>query len=762
MITPPILAGVALCIAVSAMALAPRPGAAQNEPLSLTLRRLLPVPGEIGQWTVRQSRVRWAPDETAAVVCDMWDRHWCISAEARVAEMAPAMNRLLVELRRRGVLIIHSPSQTMEFYKDHPGRLMALAAPKVETASPLQWANLDPQVEPPLPIDDTDGGCDDVPPCPQGAPWRRQIAAVEIRDGDAIADGPEAYYLMRQRGIRNVLIMGVHENMCVLGRPFGIRNLVRLGLNVALVRDMTDTMYNPRRKPGVDHFTANDLVAWHIEKYWCPTLTSDQIVGGRPFRFAADRAPRRVFRNYVTLPKNDAHWQPVASYVEETPHPDYKQAPESAREAFRDLKYGVRIHWGVYSMLGVDASWPFLKMTNEQKQSYQELYRRFNPVDFDADEWMSFFRRNGMNVCAFTSKHHDGFSMFDTRTRVRRRVHWTAPGGPRLEECDLAYSIMETPFHRDIVRELSEAAKRHGVKLDLYFSHPDWYDADFRPFVDHPAAHCAGIPPRVDPVAHPDQWRHFVERHREQLKEVVTRYNPDLVCLDMWFDETAWPDLRETIKQIRKLRPNVMLRARGIGNYGDYYTPEGFVPGAKENTSMPWMVIYQLAGQWSYQPDPSRYHDGAWIVRNLVDCVAKGGAFMVGIGPDERGRFHPKAIEAIEVAGAWLRRNGEAIYGTRPRPGDLWKEGDSVRFTRSKDNRVLYAIASALPGDTLRLATVKPRPDATVRLLGEPGTLSWHADADGALVIELPARLLSALQQPDQLPYAFRIDGGSR
>ncbi len=131
------------------------------------------------------------------------------------------------------------------------------------------------------------------PPCPQQNPWRRQIAAIEIHDGDAIGDGPEVYSLLHERGIENVLIMGVHQNLCVLGRPFGIRNLVRLGLHVALVRDMTDTVYNPRRAPYVDHFTGTDLVASHIEKHWCPTVTSDQIVGGKPFRFAADKRPTR-------------------------------------------------------------------------------------------------------------------------------------------------------------------------------------------------------------------------------------------------------------------------------------------------------------------------------------------------------------------------------------------------------------------------------------------------------------------------------------
>jgi hypothetical protein len=146
-----------------------------------------------------------------------------------------------------------------------------------------------------LPIDDSDGGCDDLPQCEQGSPWRRQIAAIEISPGDAITDSNEAYNLMRQRGITNVIIMGVHQNMCVLGRPFSIRQMVYQGQNVVLMRDLTDSMYNSRRRPWVDHFTGNDLMAWHIEKYWCPTITSDQVIGGKPFCFAADTKSPRTY-----------------------------------------------------------------------------------------------------------------------------------------------------------------------------------------------------------------------------------------------------------------------------------------------------------------------------------------------------------------------------------------------------------------------------------------------------------------------------------
>lgn len=277
-------------------------GSEQTRNLVLNLRQL---EERDGKWRVAERTVQWNPYQTAVIICDMWDNHTCKSAAARVAEMATVVNQVVNELRRRGAFIIHCPSDTMKFYESTPQRTLAQSAPKVATDTPLRWCVLDPGREAPLPIDDSDGGCDDEPRCKYGKmppyPWIRQHAAIEIKEGDAITDSTEAYYLMRQRGLTNVLVLGVHENMCVLGRSFGIRQMVKLGQNVALVRDLTDTMYNSRRKPFVDHFTGTDLVTWHIEKYWCPTLTSDQIIGGKPFRFKADIKPPRQFMDFANL-----------------------------------------------------------------------------------------------------------------------------------------------------------------------------------------------------------------------------------------------------------------------------------------------------------------------------------------------------------------------------------------------------------------------------------------------------------------------------
>ena len=155
------------------------------------------------------------------------------------------------------------------------------------------------------------------------------------------------------------------------------------------------------------------------------------------------------------LPETDADYQRSKSYIEELPVNQYHWASERAVDAFNDMKFGLRIHWGIYSIFGqAYESWPFLSMPFEQRQNYNQGYKTWNPREFDADAWTNLCQEAGLKMFAFTTKHHEGFSMFDTKTRVKNRTNWTAAGGPKIEDCDLAFSIMETPFRRDVVGEL--------------------------------------------------------------------------------------------------------------------------------------------------------------------------------------------------------------------------------------------------------------------------------------------------------------------
>ena len=282
-------------------------GAAET-PLKLSLQTRAAV------GTKRVATESWLPSRSAIIVCDMWDLHHCKNAVVREGEMAPRMNEVLEKARAAGVLIIHAPSSCMPVYEGTAARERAKTAP---TASRLpnqiaEWCKQIPSEETAVyPIDQTDGGEDDDPAehaawakeleakgLNPRAPWTRQIDILRIdQERDAISDsGVEIWNLLESRNIDNVILMGVHVNMCVAGRPFGLRQMAKNGKNVVLMRDMTDAMYNPKRWPFVSHQRGTELFIEHIEKHICPTITSDQILGdGRAFTFSAATAgPRRT------------------------------------------------------------------------------------------------------------------------------------------------------------------------------------------------------------------------------------------------------------------------------------------------------------------------------------------------------------------------------------------------------------------------------------------------------------------------------------
>ncbi|NLT41784.1 MAG: isochorismatase family protein [Anaerolineae bacterium] len=244
-------------------------------PLRLTLRHQTPrATGRTG-WNVHHTEATWDGATTAFVVVDMWDTHWSWGATERAAVLAPRIDTVLKAARGHGVLVVHAPSDTMDYYREHPARRWVLDLPTVE---PPPLADRE---DPPLPIDDSDQGSDTREPT-WSRPWTHQNPAIEILPGDAIsADGQELCNILAAKGIENVIYAGVHTNMCILNRPFAIKKAVRWGYKVALARDLTDTMYNPLRPPYVSHDEGTALVIGYIEKFWCPTFASDDLTAER-------------------------------------------------------------------------------------------------------------------------------------------------------------------------------------------------------------------------------------------------------------------------------------------------------------------------------------------------------------------------------------------------------------------------------------------------------------------------------------------------
>ncbi|MFM7160719.1 MAG: hypothetical protein ACKO3P_10135, partial [Planctomycetaceae bacterium] len=267
-------------------------------------------------------------------------------------EFAPRIDALVAAARNCGATIIHAPSDCLPAYAGHPARLRAERVPRpadLPAQSALWCSRLPQEADALYPIDQSDGGEDDDPAehaewaaslkakgRNPGTPWKTQSPLVRIDpEHDYLTDrGDEALAILKQRGIRHVLMTGVHTNMCVLGRPFGIRRLVAAGFDVALVRDLTDSMYNPRAWPYVDHFTGHDLVIAYVEQYLCPTVTSDAVLGGEPVRSKWDRRPAGGVLAWPEVPADrrrfERHWTRV-----ELPMSDWSRATAGVYEQYR-------------------------------------------------------------------------------------------------------------------------------------------------------------------------------------------------------------------------------------------------------------------------------------------------------------------------------------------------------------------------------------------------------------------------------------------
>jgi nicotinamidase-related amidase len=268
----PLLVALALCLAI--IAVTASSAAAGAVDMHLKLRTWVHAFKNSGEWTAAALEQTIPSNQAAIVICDMWDKHWCRGATNRVEGLARRMEPLLEAARAKSILIIHAPSETMSYYANAPGRLAAERAMKLDPPAEIVPVTK----EPPLPIDDTDGGCD-TPGDKEHKAWQRETPLLKIEPGDVISDnGREIYSVLREHGINTVLMMGVHANMCILNRSFGIRQMTKWGMHCILVRDLTDAMYNPASAPHVSHFAGTELVIEHIEKFWAPSVLSDDLL----------------------------------------------------------------------------------------------------------------------------------------------------------------------------------------------------------------------------------------------------------------------------------------------------------------------------------------------------------------------------------------------------------------------------------------------------------------------------------------------------
>lgn len=314
-----------LCLLACLMLASPTLVHAQT--LDFTLRYQEPTSPGSTRYHRLTRQESWQPERTAVIVCDMWDAHHCLNAVRRVNELAPRIDQFIGQLREQGVTIIHAPSSCMDAYAKHPARVRSTALPH-STSLPndiADWCDQIPSEEAAAyPLDQSDGGEDDDLQEHQlwaasleaagrnpRAPWLKQCEAIGIDDArDFISDsGVEIWSILESRQLDQVILVGVHTNMCVLGRPFGLRRLTQAGKKVVLARDLTDTMYNPLAWPYANHFTGNDLIVQHIERYVCPTISSSQVLG-EEFRFSQDRRPNLMilmaedeYQTEQTLPK---------------------------------------------------------------------------------------------------------------------------------------------------------------------------------------------------------------------------------------------------------------------------------------------------------------------------------------------------------------------------------------------------------------------------------------------------------------------------
>ena len=403
---------------------------------------------------------------------------------------------------------------------------------------------------------------------------------------------------------------------------------------------------------------------------------------------------------------------------------------------WQDMKFGLFMHWGTYSQWGIVESWslcpedrPFTSVRPHDKnyfeyvKSYENLITTFNPVKFNPDKWAQAAKAAGMKYVVFTTKHHDGFNMFDTR------------------QTDYKITAKSCPFHAapraNVAKEIFNSFRKEGFMAGAYYSITDWHNNDF--WWDY-------FPPmnrniNYSPAQYPEKWTNLNNFIFNQLGELTSGEYGKLGLL--WFDlcvisKDCSPDWDRFAAMVRTNQPGIIMVARHTsGPYENYRTPEQEVPD--KVLDYPWETCMTMGNSWSYKPK-DQYKTTHELVQLLVKIVSRGGNFLLNIGPSPEGDFDPVAYDRLNGIGAWMKINGEAIYGTKPIAP--FHENKMV-FTQ-KDGKV-YAFYLPDEGEIkipakIIIGSMKPVEGSRVFLLGYDKPLHWETSGTG-FAVDVPKEL---------------------
>ena len=424
-----------------------------------------------------------------------------------------------------------------------------------------------------------------------------------------------------------------------------------------------------------------------------------------------------------------------------TPTPDAESQGADHLAWFRDARYGLFIHWGPYTVKGFEASWP-LVFGDISYADYAALATQFNPQRYDPVAWATLARTAGVRYAVLTSKHHDGYAMYDTQLET--------------------YSAPHSAAGRDLLTPYVEAFRDAGIKVGFYFSLCDWHHPDYPatstslqaiPQFGRPAP---ALPPDgyTDIAADPDRWERYITFMHGQVRELCTRFGKiDLLWFDGQWEHTAeeWR-ARELVAMIRELQPEIVINDRLADRMlGDYATPEQNVPVTAPDRV--WETCMTINETWAYNPRDRAFKSSAEILATLLETTAKGGNLLLNVGPTADGEILPEFSSRLEVVGAWLDRNGEAIYGAGPGlpPGAYY--GPS---TGKPDAHYLFVLGQPAEG-AVRVRGLERRVvRASVLGTGAPLQFDQHGGflEGGLLRLTLPSAYLEPLATVIKLEFA--------